>query len=90
MIENSQRENLQSQPEEVDADSVKCLGCGSNMVFNPEKQTLTCPHCGSKQDFSTDVFASELSLVDGLVQETVGVMINRLFSSAITVRQGSF
>ncbi|MBO7345300.1 MAG: hypothetical protein J6U92_05120 [Clostridia bacterium] len=65
MIENSQRENLQSQPEEVDADSVKCLGCGSNMVFNPEKQTLTCPHCGSKQDFSTDVFASELSLVDG-------------------------
>ena len=69
MLEKKQRQNEQSQPEEVNADSVKCLGCGSNMVFNPQTQTLTCPHCGSRQDFAADVFAKEISLLDGLGSE---------------------
>ena len=66
MLENFNDLNNQSQPEEVNADSVKCTGCGSNMLFNPETQSLVCPHCGSEQNFSTDSFAKEMDLLGGL------------------------
>lgn len=38
---------------------VKCEGCGSNMVFDPQKQALNCPHCGSQKSFAQDKVALE-------------------------------
>ena len=60
MFDNYNTQSNQSHAEEVDASSVKCSGCGSNMLFNPETQSLVCPHCGSKQDFAMDTFAKEM------------------------------
>lgn len=51
--------------EEVDADSVKCTGCGSNMVFYPENKTLKCPHCGLEKSFGESERAQEIELTKG-------------------------
>ncbi len=48
-------------------ESVKCSGCGSNMVFNPDAQLLECPYCGTKKQFGVSNFAKECDLYDGLV-----------------------
>ena len=50
---------------QVDTESVKCDGCGSNMVFDPETQMLECLHCGTKKSFATDIFAKEIDINDG-------------------------
>jgi DNA-directed RNA polymerase subunit RPC12/RpoP len=42
---------MQNNPE-IERENInrfRCLNCGSNMVFNPEKQMLTCFHCESSQ-----------------------------------------
>lgn len=53
---NSNEPNAQ---ENIEAESIKCSACGSNMVFHPESQTLFCEHCGTKQSFATDLTAEE-------------------------------
>lgn len=58
--------NRDLQAEQVEADSVKCTGCGSNMVFEPESKTLKCPHCGSQKSFGQTSIAQEIDLVSGL------------------------
>lgn len=55
-----------NESEEVEVESVKCEGCGSNMVFDPEDQRLECPHCGSSKSFATDAMASEIDILSGL------------------------
>lgn len=47
-------------------ETVKCTGCGGNMVFNPETQTLSCPHCGTKIEFGPSKIAEERDLRAGL------------------------
>ena len=51
--------------EEVEADSVKCTGCGSNMVFHPESKTLKCPHCGLQKSFGDSARSEEIDLTKG-------------------------
>lgn len=56
-----EKENFSDQLEEIDTESIKCPGCGSNMVFDPTTQMLSCPHCDTKKSFSTNT-AKELAL----------------------------
>lgn len=76
-IENDKIFDVNS--EEIDAESIKCSGCGSNMVFNPESQTLECPHCGTRQEFGSDIFAVEQDILDGFEKA------NQWLSSETTV-----
>lgn len=52
--------------EQTQTETVKCSSCGSNMVFDPEEQSLVCPHCGTKQQFGQTSLARELDLRAGL------------------------
>lgn len=36
-----------------DTINYSCPGCGSNMIFDPETQTLKCPFCGNSQEVQT-------------------------------------
>lgn len=42
------------EKEKADTEFQKCPSCGGNMVFDPEKQTLSCPFCGREDDFFKD------------------------------------
>ncbi len=70
MIENQKVFEPNNESEEIDAESVKCSGCGSNMLFNPESQTLECPHCGTRQEFGSDSIAVEIDIMDGFEKST--------------------
>lgn len=65
MIDGQKNTDFDTLEKEIDADSVKCESCGSNMVFNPESQTLECPHCGERQNFSSNELAKEFDLLSG-------------------------
>lgn len=54
-----------AESREVDTENVKCDGCGSNMVFDPDNQRLECPHCGRTKSFATDATATELDVSIG-------------------------
>jgi len=41
---------------------VKCEGCGGNMIFDPQTQTLKCEYCGSTIDFEKDRKVREIAL----------------------------
>ena len=56
---------LDVESREVDTENVKCDGCGSNMVFDPEDQRLECPHCGNSKSFATDAMAKEINILEG-------------------------
>lgn len=45
---------------------VKCDGCGGNMVFDPQTQSLKCEHCGKVEDFAKDSNVQELAIEEGL------------------------
>lgn len=48
---------LEMQEANVQTESLKCSGCGSNMNFDPETQMLKCSYCGMTESFeqSNDV-----------------------------------
>ncbi len=48
--------------EEKDSVFIKCEGCGSNMTFDPQTQTLKCDYCGAFQDFKKDANVKELEI----------------------------
>ena len=50
----------------VETESVKCAGCGANMIFDADLQTLYCPHCGSKKELGESKIAREKDIFDGL------------------------
>jgi len=50
----------------VETESVKCEGCGSNLVFDPDTQKLKCPHCGFEKEFDTSIHAQERAIANGL------------------------
>lgn len=64
MSEGLEVQNLHDN--EVQTESVKCSGCGSNMVFHPDTQTLICSHCGTKQEFGDGALSGEYDLREGL------------------------
>ena len=43
---------------------VKCLSCGSNMLFDPKTQSLKCKHCGDVSGFETSSTVLELNVED--------------------------
>ena len=51
--------------QKVATEKVKCPGCGANMVFDPEKQLLYCPHCGSTRELGEIGTAKELDINEG-------------------------
>ncbi len=63
---------------QTETESVKCVGCGSNMVFNPEAQKLKCPHCGLEKELESQTLARELNIVNGF-------SINRLWTAGEVV-----
>jgi len=56
------------EKKEVDTDSIKCSSCGSNLVFDPKTQMLSCPHCGRKESFEKELHAEEISILNGFEQ----------------------
>lgn len=52
----------------VDTEIVKCPGCGSNMVFDPDGQTLLCEHCGTKKKLENVIQAKEQDLLTALAE----------------------
>lgn len=50
----------------VATESVKCAGCGANMVFDADLQVLYCPHCGSKKQLKAGQTAKEKDIFEGL------------------------
>lgn len=46
----------------VDTGMKKCLSCGANMIFDPDKQKLYCPHCESMVELSFNVKAREIDI----------------------------
>ena len=59
-------EEIGAEGRRVDTETEKCPSCGSNMVFDPEGQCLSCPHCGTKVQFEKGDTAKELDLSSAL------------------------
>ncbi len=55
----------------VGAENVKCPGCGANMVFDADLQTLYCPHCGSKKELGKTEIAKEKDILEGLSADSI-------------------
>ena len=51
MSEIEQEKVLTGTEKEKNTETVKCPGCGGNMVFDPEKQILKCEFCGTERQF---------------------------------------
>ena len=89
-------EEIVREPEyqQVDTETIKCEGCGSNMVFNPDSQVLCCPHCGSEKAFGKVEFAKEKSLIDDMASEPdwskdfVGVFGCENCGAKVVLKQG--
>lgn len=45
---------MDSAEKRAETEFQKCADCGGNMVFDPDKQVLTCPYCGQFKDFKKD------------------------------------
>ena len=70
MSNNShQNDAMNEQNNRVDTQFIKCEGCGANMVFDPDKQVLSCAHCGSQKEFNLHTYADEISLTDGFSED---------------------
>ena len=59
-------EEIGAEGRRVGTETEKCPSCGSNMVFDPEGQCLSCPHCGTKVQFEKGDTAKELDLSSAL------------------------
>ncbi len=68
-MEEKEKSGDEQTAERTYTEIVKCAGCGANMVFHPETQSLICPHCGSKKEFAEYKQAKELELLGGLVKD---------------------
>lgn len=62
----SDNENL-DQAEKQSA-YIKCEGCGGNMVFDPQTQSLKCEHCGRVDEFSKSSHVDELDIENAFEQ----------------------
>lgn len=50
--------------------TIKCDGCGANMVFDPATQLLKCPHCESVKDFEKSTAVKEIDVLSAFSGET--------------------
>lgn len=70
----SEREFAAANGEErvkVETETVKCAGCGANMIFDADLQMLYCPHCGSKKNLGDEKIAKERDILDGLSADSI-------------------
>ncbi len=66
----AEQDSFNQEENQVDAESIKCEACGSNLVFDPNAQCLKCPHCGTEISFSSSD-AQEILLGHGLNNDRV-------------------
>ncbi len=57
--------------EEVNTSTRKCGGCGANMVYDPNTNSLICPHCGTKESIEFTGKSVELDLSSAFSQDAV-------------------
>ncbi len=50
-------------------EKVKCASCGADMVFSPDKQSLTCDHCGSVVEIKGELVQEEKDFFEGIDEE---------------------
>lgn len=72
-MQNAKKEDIFTQNQALsDSDKstafVKCSGCGSNMFFDPQTQSLKCEHCGRVEDFSKDCNVQEIDIEQAFSQ----------------------
>ncbi len=65
-----EQDSYNEESKQVEADSVKCESCGSNLVFDPDSQCLKCPHCGTEISFESND-SQEILLGHGLNNDCV-------------------
>lgn len=66
MQENVNTTPLEEEYTDVETDSIKCKGCGSNLTFDPETQQLKCAYCGYTEDFEKSAAVAELAIEEAL------------------------
>ncbi len=62
----SDNENLNEA--EKQSAYIKCEGCGGNMVFDPETQSLKCEHCGRVDAFDKNSKVDEVDIENAFEQ----------------------
>lgn len=55
----------ESELKTVDTYIAKCKNCGATMVFDPETQSVKCPHCESKEEIVKDFTVIENDIRKG-------------------------
>ena len=60
-----ERVDFYKEMREVETFSAKCQGCGATMVFDPETQSLKCPHCGTVGEIEKDFSVIENDIIKG-------------------------
>lgn len=60
MDENVIAQINEGKVKENATETASCSACGAKMVFNPEKQKLSCPYCGNLCAVDTTKFSQEL------------------------------
>ena len=60
IIENNVEEEKKQLS--VESESIKCSGCGSNLVFDPETQMLKCSYCGATEKFEHSKDVQEIDI----------------------------
>ena len=65
MDENVLKEINEGKAKENETEIAKCPGCGAKMEFDPAKQKLLCPYCGTTSDIETKS-SSELNFLEML------------------------
>ncbi len=49
----------------IETHNIKCPHCGGNLIFDPNKQTLYCEHCGSEEAIEKNTDVMENDILDG-------------------------
>ena len=60
-----ERVDFYKEMRDVETYNAKCQSCGATMVFDPESQSLKCPHCGSIDEINKDFSVIENDIRKG-------------------------
>lgn len=60
--------------------TIKCSSCGSNMQFDPARNSLKCPQCGSTGSIMSNDDVSSAKLKDLISQKTAAAPVSEVFS----------
>ena len=54
----------QEKAQRIAAEGFPCQGCGSQMIFEPEAQSMCCIHCGKQEPVPADMLEAPEYLYD--------------------------